>query len=61
MKKSEFNKVDWEANQVVEYSGIRYPVCEVNKKEKLVGLIVDEYDTDIPLMWVRCENAELVK
>lgn len=64
MTQDEFDFAGWGCGMHAEYMGSVYAVVSVNFQEKLVGL----YDAlsakdcdDADVIWVRCENMELVK
>lgn len=64
MTQQEFDKTFFAAGMQFKYLGFVYCLVSVNFQEKLIGLYdglnaKDCEDGDV--MWVRCENAELVK
>lgn len=56
MTRHEFDNINWGANMKAIYAGNIYLISSVNFKERLLGLL----DNDDGLMWVRCENINLV-
>jgi len=58
MTKQEFNKTNYSKRVLVSYGGFTYQVVAVNFAEQLLAL--DDRDSVDPV-WVRYENAELVK
>lgn len=58
MKIKEFTTTNWQKNVFVEYDGNVYKVVAVNFVEKLIA--IDE-QWNVDPIWVRYENAELVK
>lgn len=64
MTQQEFIKTKFGANMRVKYRGSVYGVVSVNFYEKLLGIIEGAAtgdDAADDLIWVRCENVELIK
>ena len=56
MTKDEFAKQRWQSGMRAEYMGKEYEIASCNFPEYLVGLD----DGSEELIWVRCENMELI-
>ena len=57
----EFNKIKFGAGMKAKYKDYIYGIVSVNFEESLLGLADDDvHDDDDDLIWVRCENAEIV-
>ena len=64
MTQQEFGSTKFGANMSVIYRGAKYGVVSVNFYEKLLGLIDGSAtgdDSSDDLIWVRCENVEIIK
>lgn len=59
MEIEEFNKTSFGAGMIAKYKGCEYPVVSVNFEESLFGLGDINVDDD-DLIWVRCENVDLI-
>ena len=63
MTKQEFDQTAFSAGVQFKYRGFVYGLVSVNFQEKLIGLYdgLDAKDCEEQdVMWVRCENAELL-
>lgn len=58
MTKQEYENQGWGPNMKAIYWGKEYSIDACNFPEYLIGLGVDDSDD---LIWVRCENIELVE
>ena len=62
MNIEEFNKTRFSANMFVNYQGKKHYVISVDFEEALFGIVPDKSDyPQEEWLWVRCENAELIK
>ena len=59
MTQAEFDSAKFRSSSRVIYRGAEYRVVSVNFHERLLGLPCGDDDED--LIWVRCENVEVVE
>lgn len=57
MTLDDFKEFRWGAKTMVAYQHEIYDVISVNFQESLVGFL---YQDDEDIVWVRCENIEIV-